>query len=121
MSLLQIRRLPAADLGERVADAATTSLILDRIPRVSGWEALSRLPALRKISVVVCGSEEAWRGDHSLALDVLYASSSTSNCLRCVVSLCDAEEVTVLHEDARALDLAMFTGHEPRVAGGLRR
>lgn len=105
------RRAPAIDLKTAIPDAETEYVLLDRIPSVSGWKRLAELPALRKISAVKCGGQEAGPGGNRAKLDELYIHTLSPACLGALCGLSDARSVTIWHDETPVLDLALLRGH----------
>jgi hypothetical protein len=105
------RRKPHVDLSLALPDAGIEFLLLDHIPRVSGWRRLQDLDQLSKISMVQCGSSEDAPAVRPRQLRELYLHTLTQSCLKTIAALTQADDVTIRHSETPLVHMAMLRHH----------
>jgi len=108
------RRQPHLDLSTAELDSGVDSLLIDRVPDVTGWGRLAELGKLDKIIMVLCGTSVPIAGEGKIPVRELYLHSLSQACLKTILSLTNVEEITLWHAASPFLDLAML-GHGQRV------
>lgn len=103
------RRQPNLDLSKDVSESDIDYLLIDRIADVTGWGRLSELDKLDKITAVHCGTSAPMQGNGSIAIRELYLHTLTQAGLKTMISMTNAEEITLRHSDSPFLDMAMVS------------
>lgn len=104
-------RKESLDLSKPGPPADVEWLQLDRLKIVSGWGRLRDLADLRHLSVLFCGTTEAFDGGPTKALASMNMTECTRQATRLLLQLTRPEGLNLAYLDEPAFDLHWLEGH----------
>lgn len=104
-------RKESVDLAQAGLAADVEWLQLDRLKSVGGWGRLRDLPDLRHLTVLYCGTAEAYDGGPTVAIRNLDVTECTRQAARLLIQLTRPDRLNVAYLDEPAFDLRWLEGH----------
>lgn len=105
---VEFRNRPVVDLAAEVADAAAESLLLDRIAIVRGFASLSGLGKLRRLRLILCGTDENAAPEAAFHAGEVDLSECTQALLARLLPSVRSPHVRIAHLDAPWVELSLL-------------
>lgn len=107
----EFRRKPEVDLAAQAMDENIESLLLDRVKMVKGWKGLLKLKRLRRLSLILCDTEEEAPDGKPIKVEEVAVNECSQRALEVALAITRTRIAKIHHLESATVDLSPLRDH----------